>query len=393
MIKIFIYLLIIFLIICCFGSQVQAQTNSKESPKSLLINSLIKLKTLTTKWLEETGEPFNPDPVYPYWNFFPKQLGLLFENQKPTIWTSPCFHENVGTVEKSVDGTQLIVTIKSLTSTINNLHEEDDECFDSYSLASASFHQNIIISSASLRNHSGAIVTNEVVFDITNDITTAEFWDLANKGLRVFLYHTKPSIIYSNVLVTIDLFKEEIEGGYYEREREMNKDMLEKYTHQNIFDPIEPGTCVLPPAEEVHSGDFFALIGFDGMGSMMSFAMGSTTSHTTVALWIDGELNICESTGDGVQCNPYEFFLNRSDTCQMIHAPLSAASREKFNATAAYEWFKTVDGLAYGFHTLLWTWIDTETQNFPCTAPDFAATDKSSCMTAEWSEVLYSMPA
>ena len=184
--------------------------------------------------------------------------------------------------------------------------------------------------------------------------------------------------------MTIDLFKEEVTGEYQEYEATLNKDMLEKYTNQNIFNPIE---CSPPPASDIYSGDFIALIGFNGMGSMMSFAMGSTTSHTAIALWIKDGLNICESTGDGVQCSPYEEFLSRSPTCQMIHAPLSDEARARFNATAAFEWFQTVDGLAYGFHTLLWSWIDTETENFPCTAPDFTATDKSSCMTNEWAEV------
>lgn len=64
---------------------------------------------------------------------------------------------------------------------------------------------------------------------------------------------------------------------------------------------------------EVHSGDFLGVIRLDGLDPMLAWAvsagahmlaflivlffkMGSTTGHTTVALWIDGELYICEST-------------------------------------------------------------------------------------------------
>lgn len=39
--------------------------------------------------------------------------------------------------------------------------------------------------------------------------------------------------------------------------------------------------------------------------------------------------------------------------------------REKFNNTAAVEWFKTVEGVPYGYHNFLFGWIDTENQNLP----------------------------
>ena len=231
------------------------------------------------------------------------------------------------------------------------------------------------------------VVNKEVVIDVTPDVTAAELWDLANKGLRVFRYPAKPSVVYSNLIATLSMFIPDITGKSPEVLTQMARDMLLKYTHQNVLDPIDPNQCKYPDPSEVHSGDFIGLIGLDGMGAMMSWAMGSTTSHTAVAMWIDGELNVCESTGDGVQCNSYEFFLNRYNKCQVILAPLSAESRARFNETAALEYFKTVDGLAYGYHTLLWTWIDTETDNFPCIAPDFQGT----CMTSEWSEVFMAL--
>lgn len=39
--------------------------------------------------------------------------------------------------------------------------------------------------------------------------------------------------------------------------------------------------------------------------------------------------------------------------------------RNKFNNTAAVEWFKTVEGLPYGYHNFLFGWIDTEKNNLP----------------------------
>jgi len=40
--------------------------------------------------------------------------------------------------------------------------------------------------------------------------------------------------------------------------------------------------------------------------------------------------------------------------------------RDRFNATAAYEWFKDgIEGLPYGYHNFVWGWVDTEFDNLP----------------------------
>lgn len=45
--------------------------------------------------------------------------------------------------------------------------------------------------------------------------------------------------------------------------------------------------------------------------------------------------------------------------------PLSPEYREKFNETAAIEWFRSVEGLPYGYHNFLFSWIDTPEGNLP----------------------------
>lgn len=39
--------------------------------------------------------------------------------------------------------------------------------------------------------------------------------------------------------------------------------------------------------------------------------------------------------------------------------------RKIFNETAAYEWFKTVEGLPYGYHNFLFGWVDTTDKSYP----------------------------
>jgi len=45
--------------------------------------------------------------------------------------------------------------------------------------------------------------------------------------------------------------------------------------------------------------------------------------------------------------------------------PLNAEQRSKFNEERAIEWFKSVEGLPYGYHNFLFSWIDTAKHSYP----------------------------
>lgn len=68
------------------------------------------------------------------------------------------------------------------------------------------------------------------------------------------------------------------------------------------------------------SGDFLGIMRLDGLDPMLAWAMGSHTGHTTIALWIDGELYVCESTmkskywpTDGVQKTPWDQWIDQAE--------------------------------------------------------------------------------
>jgi len=55
--------------------------------------------------------------------------------------------------------------------------------------------------------------------------------------------------------------------------------------------------------KEIHSGDFIAITRFDGIDQIIQYGAGSAAGHSTVALWIDGELHVVES-----QVKSFEIF-------------------------------------------------------------------------------------
>jgi hypothetical protein len=124
----------------------------------------------------------------------------------------------------------------------------------------------------------------------------------------------------------------------------------------------------------------FGVMRLDGLEPFMAWGMGSTTGHSAVALWHEGELWICESTSsssywpvNGVQKELYRDWIEHTNATShnIIHLPLSPKYRAIFNETTAWEYMESVEGLDYGFQNMLWGTVDTVKDNYPCVPPDF----------------------
>lgn len=128
----------------------------------------------------------------------------------------------------------------------------------------------------------------------------------------------------------------------------------------------------------INSGDLIAVQRVDGLSSMIMYGTGAHSSHSVVALrHSDGRLYFVESNDAAqwatkrVQRNLYHEWLKEAEweDLSAVHVPLSAEMRAKFNETAAWEWFATVEGLPYGYHSFLSSWIDTPENNTPPVLP------------------------
>jgi len=136
-------------------------------------------------------------------------------------------------------------------------------------------------------------------------------------------------------------------------------------------------TEVVLDESEIHDGDFLAITRLDGLDEIIMWGTGGRVGHSTVALHIDGELNIIESQDawywpkHKIQRNPYKQWIQYAKNCDFHVSvlPLKDEYREKFNNTAALEWFESVEGMPYGYHNFLFSWVDTEDENLPPTLP------------------------
>ncbi|KAL2649317.1 hypothetical protein R1flu_017445 [Riccia fluitans] len=132
--------------------------------------------------------------------------------------------------------------------------------------------------------------------------------------------------------------------------------------------------------DEIHSGDFLALSKirgrWGGFETLEKWVTGAYAGHTAVCLKDDdGKLWVGESGHENekgeevIVVIPWDEWWNLQLTDvanpQVALLPLSAESRAKWNNTAAWEYAREMNGQPYGYHNMIFSWIDTKNDNYP----------------------------
>ena len=124
----------------------------------------------------------------------------------------------------------------------------------------------------------------------------------------------------------------------------------------------------------IHSGDFLLISRMDGLDPLIMIGAGGRSGHSAVCSWVGDELYVLESQSgwywphDGIQRNKWEDWLKWAHNADFNVAllPIREEYRNKFDNAKAMEWFENeVEGLNYGYHNFISTWIDTVDKNFP----------------------------
>lgn len=318
------------------------------------------------------------DPLqkYPYFGFLPTFEGALVPGAGPMKWSAPCFGASQAEAEADEDG-------ESLNLRFEMANPSSLLCVDHYMLATI----DGLWTTTFFRR--GA---HSLRWRLPESARPAERWDTKEKGVRVFRFRDGPIQTVIDILDTASLFlPAETEAGVDAGTDQRNTYFMRHYAAQ----PMVPRTAGDVEVDEslIQSGDFFGVLRLDGLDPMLAWAMGSTTGHTTVALRMDGELYVAESTvadsywpTNGIQATPYRQWLKQAKHAgfHVVWAPLTPEARARFNETAAVEFFRENAGLNYGYNNLLFGWLDTVSDNYPCLPPDY-----KHCMSWEVVEILY----
>ncbi|XP_002965264.2 uncharacterized protein LOC9659080 isoform X2 [Selaginella moellendorffii] len=132
--------------------------------------------------------------------------------------------------------------------------------------------------------------------------------------------------------------------------------------------------------DDIQSGDFLALSKirgrWGGFETLEKWVTGAYAGHTAFALRDEqGKLWVGESGHENKEGQEIIAVLTWDDWWKqqladdanphIVVLPLSSAMREKFNLTAAWEYARSMDGKPYGYHNMIFSWIDTPVDNYP----------------------------
>jgi hypothetical protein len=314
-------------------------------------------------------ESFTPlgHSQYPYFGFIPPYSSAVKIDGSVSEWKGECFQKTSAKASMSSDGKSIEIDL-TLEKPVSVL------CSEHYLIATV---DGAHLASFFTRG------THKIDWKVNPNATAADNWDLKTYGIRFFHFRDDPVQLLVDIADTISLFLEPLtHAAVTEKAANHNPYFLEYYTQLKPFmsSRSNPGFIGLNESL-IQSGDFFGVIRLDGLDPMLAWAMGSTTGHTTVALRDDkGDLYVAESTTkdsywptNGIQSTPFDQWIKQAIAADynVVWAPLSAAARSKFDVGKAWDFYHKWEGFDYGYHTLLWGWIDTLKDNYPCLPPDY----------------------
>ncbi|KAG0539744.1 hypothetical protein BDA96_03G347900 [Sorghum bicolor] len=159
-----------------------------------------------------------------------------------------------------------------------------------------------------------------------------------------------------------------------------NLAFLKKHMGATFEERPKPWVSELNP-DDIHSGDFLVLSKirgrWGGFETLEKWVTGAYAGHTAVCLrdsdgklWVGESGNENEQGEDVIAILPWEewweFEVTKDDSNpQIALLPLHPDLRAKFNETAAWIYAKSMDGKPYGYHNMIFSWIDTISDNYP----------------------------
>lgn len=252
----------------------------------------------------------------------------------------------------------------SFNSTHLNLNAKNKNTFFCYDTLLISNHHRYIFKNLFLPGETSLNLEN---------INYEENNDLDYYGLNIF--HFKDGIIGSalDVFQTSKLFR----GTHQDMEYENLRFIQEKMGHRyELWDKKYNFND-----SEIKSGDYFSITRLDGLDPMIMWGTGSFSGHTGIALRIDGELFICESTDEnpfgesywpepyGIIRTPYKKWIQQAEDAGYMVTILRLSPENQLtfdsNLKEVIDAFKTLEGLSYGKNNFLFGWLDHEKDNFP----------------------------
>lgn len=286
-----------------------------------------------------------------FYYFVPALSGVLKKAGDSIEFAGKCFKYNKLTLT-SASKNELKFELKS--DKPNNIF-----CNDYYVFSTSRIHEMVTVS------------FRRTIHLTFKKVTNNDFIELAVSGIRVFNFCQSPEKELFSLLKTVRLYL----GGFSPKHghvpKEMvkaNVDFVKRYANLD-FKPRNPAYAkkILPiDKNSIKSGDFLGVTRLDGVDQLIMMGTGSTFGHSTFALWIEGELYVVESQDGwywprhGIQKNKFDDWIKWAHNADFIVVllPINEKYRAKFDEEKAVKFYFSKEGLNYGYHNFLASWLD-----------------------------------
>ncbi|KAK9276272.1 hypothetical protein L1049_005803 [Liquidambar formosana] len=201
----------------------------------------------------------------------------------------------------------------------------------------------------------------------------AELEYVKQHGISVFLM---PSGMLGTFISLIDVLPLFSNTGWGQN---ANIAFLKNHMGATFEKRPQPWRATINP-EDVHSGDFLALSKirgrWGGFETLEKWVTGAFAGHTAVCLkdemgnlWVGESGHENEKGEEIIVVIPWdewwELSLKDNSNPHIALLPLHPELRQKFNSTAAWEYARSMSGKPYGYHNMIFSWIDTIADNYP----------------------------
>ncbi|XP_009599364.1 uncharacterized protein LOC107796119 [Nicotiana tabacum] len=299
--------------------------------------------------------------LYSAVDLLPSFVGAASISNNSTLeWKGACFYKNTAWLElHNKTGSQFgggTVHIK-----VSNAHSYT--CMDLY-----------ILATPYRVTWDYYVLSREHTLEIKEWESQAELEYVKRKGVSIFLMQAG---MLGTLSALWDVFPLFTNTGWGENS---NIGFLKKHMGASFDQRPQPWVSNLT-TEDIHSGDFLAISKirgrWGGFETLEKWVTGAYAGHSAVCLrdaegklWVGESGNENDKGEDIIAILPWEewweFELTKDDSNPHIALlPLHPDLRAKFNETAAWEYARSMVGKPYGFHNLIFSWIDTLDGNYP----------------------------
>ncbi|KAI3954036.1 hypothetical protein MKW98_017860 [Papaver atlanticum] len=191
----------------------------------------------------------------------------------------------------------------------------------------------------------------------------AELEYVKEHGISVFLMPSGMLGTFMSLIDVLPLFSNSAWG------QNANLAFLQKHMGASFERRSKPWIATINP-DDVHSGDFLALSKirgrWGGFETLEKWVTGAFAGHTSVCLKDDSGKLWGEEIIVVIPWEEWwELALKDNSNPHIALLPLHPDMRAKFNATAAWAYARSMSGKPYGYHNMIFSWIDTIAENYP----------------------------